>query len=252
MAGLASLPVNPFQYPLSTTMSMSGCVPTLPCGKRRVGRLVVFFESSGREKNGLPKFLCVAGPCWPMFLVTTFLIVGISYIILSDALPKLGIFWSILTGATLLQVLVAFFLTGCSDPGVQPRYVDDAERSREEEELAGMEEQQEAEDAAERGAQRRVHGPYGGQEDVGDEEALSLNPTHLSKDALVWSDQAKAYRMRGVQYCNETQTLIKDIDHFCPWTGTTIASGNIVYFYWFLFSLFVHMGATFSAMFASI
>ena len=47
------------------------------------------------------------------------------------------------------------FLTGCSDPGVQPRYVDDAERSREEEELAGMEEQQEAEDAAEQGAQRR-------------------------------------------------------------------------------------------------
>ena len=179
--------------------------------------------------------MCVAGPCWPMFLVTTFLITGISYIILSDALPKLGVFWSILTGATLLQVLVAFFLTGCTDPGVQPRYVDDAECSREEEELGGVEEQEDVDDAAERGAQRRVHGSYGGQEDADDEEAVSLNPAHLSKDTLVWSDQAKAYRLRGVQYCNETQTLIKDIDHFCPWTGTTIASGNIMYFYWFLF-----------------
>ena len=110
MAGLASLPVNPFEYPLSTTMSMSGCVPTLPCGKRRVGRLVVFLRAAGGRKMVCQNFVC-GGPVLAHVLGNHFPIGvrAISYIILSDALPKLGIFWSILTGATLLQVLVAFF-----------------------------------------------------------------------------------------------------------------------------------------------
>ncbi len=28
--------------------------------------------------------------------------------------------------------------------------------------------------------------------------------------------------------------LVQDMDHFCPWSGTTIARANMVYFYLFI------------------
>ena len=249
---VAGMAINPWEYPMSNQMSMSACVPSLPFGKRKIGRLVVFSESKERQKNGLPKFLCVAGPCWPMFLVTTSLIVGISWVILADALPKLNAIWWIFCFVTLINVLSAFFLTGCSDPGIQPRYVDnpnDAIRRRRRNN--NIDDDDDLESGASRGGNDDddddVHN--GGGED---EEILALRPHNIDKDDLIWCEEAKAYRVFGVQYCNETQTLIKDIDHFCPWTGTTIGSGNIKYFYWFLISLFIHMGSTFAAMFAAV
>jgi uncharacterized membrane protein len=35
----------------------------------------------------------------------------------------------------------------------------------------------------------------------------------------------------------ESQVLIRNIDHFCPWTGTVIAGGNLWSFYVFTTSL---------------
>ena len=46
----------------------------------------------------------------------------------------------------------------------------------------------------------------------------------------------KSYRPRGVVFCSESQVLVHDIDHFCPWTGTTIAMGNLK-----CFNVFVSM-----------
>ena len=254
---MATLAVDPWDYPTGGGMAMSMCVPTLPFGRRKIGRLVVYLESKRRRKNGLPKFLCVAGPCWPMFLVTTSLIVGISYVILATALPKLSAFWWILDFSTLINLLTAFFLTGCSDPGIQPRYVDivdgeDVENGRITTGATGKssDETDEEDGNIISSRNRTVNSKYSNNDE--EEENLSLKPRNISKDELIWCEEAQAYRVRGVQYCNETQTLIEDIDHFCPWTGTTIGSGNIKYFYWFLISLFVHMGSTFGSMFASI
>ena len=38
-------------------------------------------------------------------------------------------------------------------------------------------------------------------------------------------------------YCDESQVVVREFDHFCPWTGTVIAGGNMVYFQVFLMSL---------------
>ena len=46
----------------------------------------------------------------------------------------------------------------------------------------------------------------------------------------------KSYRPRGVVFCSESQVLVHEIDHFCPWTGTTIAMGNLK-----CFNVFVSM-----------
>ena len=35
--------------------------------------------------------------------------------------------------------------------------------------------------------------------------------------------------------------LVEEIDHFCPWTGTTIAKKNLKSFYVFVVALFVEL-----------
>ena len=57
----------------------------------------------------------------------------------------------------------------------------------------------------------------------------------------VWDEAAQSYRPDSVQFCAESRVLVRDIDHFCPWTGTTIAGGNIRYFYAFIIGLFVQI-----------
>eukprot|EP00941_MAST-03F_sp_MAST-3F-sp1_P003243 g3243.t1 len=54
-----------------------------------------------------------------------------------------------------------------------------------------------------------------------------------------WTYYAKAdsFRPPGVVMCSESEVLIENIDHFCPWTGTTIARNNIDYFNYFNYSL---------------
>jgi len=54
-----------------------------------------------------------------------------------------------------------------------------------------------------------------------------------------WSERAQTYYPpgRGITYCSESQVLVKDYDHFCPWTGTTIAGGNMKWFTIFVSSL---------------
>ena len=68
-----------YDYPvdaMATMYTLSGSVPAPPpcCYKRKVGRLYVCMERPGRD--GVPLLLCMIGPCWPMVLVTTALIIG--------------------------------------------------------------------------------------------------------------------------------------------------------------------------------
>ena len=60
---------------------------------------------------------------------------------------------------------------------------------------------------------------------------------HPQKPNWAFNRRSKSYRPPGVVFCSETQALVQDIDHFCPWTGTTIARKNILYFYCFLGAL---------------
>ena len=46
-----------------------------------------------------------------------------------------------------------------------------------------------------------------------------------------------SYRPPGVVYCRDNAMLVEKIDHFCPWTGTTIAKRNLCCFHIFTSSL---------------
>ena len=52
---VAGMAINPWKYPISNQMSMSACVPSLPFGKRKIGRLVVFSESKERQTKNRDK-----------------------------------------------------------------------------------------------------------------------------------------------------------------------------------------------------
>mmetsp|Transcript_17505 Transcript_17505/g.28332 ORF Transcript_17505/g.28332 Transcript_17505/m.28332 type:complete len:219 (-) Transcript_17505:998-1654(-) len=52
-----------------------------------------------------------------------------------------------------------------------------------------------------------------------------------------YNEQAQTYRAPGAIYDLEAQVILQDIDHFCPWTGTVIAKGNLKAFYVFTASL---------------
>src|SRR5690349_11729069 len=39
----------------------------------------------------------------------------------------------------------------------------------------------------------------------------------------IYDDRAMTYRPRGAIFEGETNTIIQDIDHFCPWTSTVVS-----------------------------
>lgn len=49
-------------------------------------------------------------------------------------------------------------------------------------------------------------------------------------DSWIWNDRVGAFAPRGSQYCSDAGAVIEDVDHFCPWTGTTIAKKNMCCF----------------------
>lgn len=59
------------------------------------------------------------------------------------------------------------------------------------------------------------------------------------KNAETWRYHSvtMSYRPPGVVYCRDNAVLVEKIDHFCPWTGTTIARRNLCCFHIFTSSL---------------
>mmetsp|Transcript_15829 Transcript_15829/g.43646 ORF Transcript_15829/g.43646 Transcript_15829/m.43646 type:complete len:334 (+) Transcript_15829:192-1193(+) len=52
-----------------------------------------------------------------------------------------------------------------------------------------------------------------------------------------WNDQAQSYRPPTARFDPESQCIIEDFDHVCPWVGTAIGQGNVFWFRWFIASL---------------
>lgn len=73
-------------------------------------------------------------------------------------------------------------------------------------------------------------------------------PHYAKPKSLEWRfcTQTSSFRPadKNIQYCSDTGVLIEDIDHFCPWTGTTIAGKNLCFFYAFFAMSVVTMVAT--------
>ena len=64
--------------------------------------------------------------------------------------------------------------------------------------------------------------------------ARSLQPTAPDQ---IFDENALSYRPRSARYDYESETLLMDIDHFCPWVGTTVARNNLCAFRVFTNSL---------------
>lgn len=64
-------------------------------------------------------------------------------------------------------------------------------------------------------------------------------PRYFSRVEPDWtySEYAHAFRPPGTIFCQECQVLIRDYNHFCPWSGTAIGRGNEPYFRAFLVCL---------------
>ena len=63
----------------------------------------------------------------------------------------------------------------------------------------------------------------------------SPSPRHPSPPPLPLSCfLPQSYHPPNAELCDETLVVVEEIDHFCPWTGTTIAKRNLKCFYTFL------------------
>lgn len=48
-------------------------------------------------------------------------------------------------------------------------------------------------------------------------------------------------RPTSAMHCYECGVCVDHLDHHCPWTGKCIGSKTLMAFYWFLFTLLVHI-----------
>lgn len=60
---------------------------------------------------------------------------------------------------------------------------------------------------------------------------------HKVRSDWTYCQQAQTYRKPGAVYDLESQVVVEEIDHFCPWIGTTVAKRNIMCFYVFVGSV---------------
>lgn len=127
----------------------------------------------------------MVGPCWPMVIFTSSLIIGACVAVGLGFTSALH--WTIWIpiGGVLILMLTTYYCTACGNPGIQPRF-------------------------------STAQGPN-----------------------WMYYEKVDSFRPPGTTFCSESQTLVKRIDHFCPWTGTTIAQGNLKCFYAFTSSLCV-------------
>ena len=242
MEEAASTYTGPYDYPVVASTAETDddacanrtphCLPpcALCCPARRMGAMFVLREDA---ELGIR---CVVGPCWPMLCVTFSLII----------VPSIGLFaicgvifvqrfaWALFSLPILAcaeaVVVTALAYTAFSDPGVAPRYPTHP-----------------LEGAVEAGAAEEAAASDGGASASTDATRASASAASrvVARDALghkwSYSKKAQSWRRPGVVYCSESCVLVEDIDHFCPWTGTTIGKKNLRYFNCFTSSLVVYL-----------
>eukprot|EP01062_Namystynia_karyoxenos_P050899 TRINITY_DN39742_c0_g1_i2.p2 TRINITY_DN39742_c0_g1~~TRINITY_DN39742_c0_g1_i2.p2 ORF type:complete len:231 (+),score=56.98 TRINITY_DN39742_c0_g1_i2:52-744(+) len=106
---------------------MGDCVPDLPdsVAPLKAGRIAVLATAPPFAPAAPPRILCAVGPCWPMIFVTVALMVcvpvGMYRHMLHSrkGLPPQGAIW--VAAATWTVMVVSYFRTAFSDPGILPR-----------------------------------------------------------------------------------------------------------------------------------
>ena len=80
------------EQPASSASLSATAPPLCCCYARRLGRMYVFLDNTGRsQREGGPvlgrSFLCVAGPCWPMVFCTMGLFLGVPVAVMMFFFP---------------------------------------------------------------------------------------------------------------------------------------------------------------------
>ena len=176
MSPHSPVPGGTMQYPYRSGGMLSQHVGVFPFWGERVGRMKA--ARQGRCE-------CYVGPCWPMPVVTTLIILFIGGLLVHSVAGKVHPVLCAIGVLGVLMTVVSFWFTACTNPGVSARY---------------PERPPDCEDW----------------------------PYHEGSDS---------YHPPGCKWCDECEVFMRQYDHFCPWTGTTIAGGNIKYFYLFVTSM---------------
>jgi len=95
------------------------CTPPRWWYTRAIGNFWVLRETPG-EAGHQPQFKWILGPCWPMAIVTTLMIVGLGGLLMTLALKGLGVMWQMSGVVAVCSVVYCFLSTSCSDPGIVP------------------------------------------------------------------------------------------------------------------------------------
>ena len=201
-----------FEYPPMPPQECCGCRPPLApcCYSRRMGRAYVCCERKGPN----PKIHLMCGSGWTTQIVTIILVFGISFGAYGFALRLLH--WGFLIAAIVVSILacLAISAVGCCDPGVFPRYLKKKEKNW------------------------RYVLPFFCLLEWNRQwffcSCIVLCKHTCGTFSTRYCHQSGSFRPPGIQWCDETGVLIHDIDHFCPWSGTTIAKKNMVWFKLFL------------------
>ena len=162
--------------------SMTKCIGKAPFGNS-IGRMTACFRKSEVAEGEFP-FLCVAGPCWPMIIFTSGLILGVGFALFSLIRNKASLPFLIIQVVLTLGTFISFLATALTNPGIGLRYPN--------------------------------------------------RPANLPVADVKYNPAAKLYIPSDYEWCEECLVSIRDNDHFCPWTGTTIAGGNMSQFCVFL------------------
>lgn len=150
------------------------------------------------DREGRPGIRCAWPACWAMQIFTQSLVWGIAGLVFWFSFPEHHPWVWVVGGLLLFLTSYSLFRVGTSDPGILPIY-----------------------------------------------RSASGEPPLSYPDKAQWTQYGKVgpdafvlvpERMRTT-WCSESLILVHGYDHFCPWTGTTIAGGNLKCFQTFLSSL---------------
>lgn len=194
-------------------------------------RVVKTTEGEEREEVDL---LCMVGPCWPMIFVTTALILFIAppvLIYLQTKREEFPVIKYMTPVVALLQIVtfVTYFLVVFSNPGLQQYVaVPPSEREANEEAASPTSSDPNVDHEGPVRKQRKRRNKL--QQRQFFQRRKRLLEHKKGQERWYYDERLETHRQGNWRYDRESQTVIKDIDHFCPWTGTIIAKNNMTRF----------------------
>jgi len=169
------------------------------------------FLLCGKKNTAFPQHLFV-GPEWPCMIITNVLIVVPTYYFVVNIALDLNLGLAMAVCVTGLFLLIMFFATACSEPGIVwlPGEFDGAQA---------------------KSAEEKLESGY----------KVPFDPAKNAPGQKIACGQCTIERPRTAHHCYECGLCVEDLDHHCPWTGKCIGKKNVDRFHYFIYSLCFHI-----------